>query len=142
MKKLFIFTVLMFTGVLSGMNLHAQSVTAEKGIDGGGTVAKAARTMPETRRFIGTVVSLDMQGQTLIARTRKGETAFDTSVARFPGSMTPGDLKPGEKVLVRYVEEDGRKVAKAILTTRVKPDREKAVWTGHEAVQPSGTPDN
>ncbi len=77
--------------------------------------AHTGRTHPEGRRYIGTVVTADRNTGALAARSWRGNAVFDASVARFSGKGGLGTLKPGKRILVRYFEESGRKVATAVM---------------------------
>jgi hypothetical protein len=90
----------------------------------------------DTRKYIGTVVATNQSTGTLIVKNWRGETVFDTSGARFGGQRGLMDLEPGERVLIRYVQEGGRKVATAIVEAAHKQEREEKPGAAARSVQP------
>lgn len=96
---------------------HAQPSEEQRGNEGrtsGYTIAH--RPQLEGERFVGIVSSTDTTKGILVVSTWRGETAFDASTAKFGGHVRLEDMKRGERVMVRYVEQNGRKVARAVIT--------------------------
>ncbi|OPX93907.1 MAG: hypothetical protein A4E62_01537 [Syntrophorhabdus sp. PtaU1.Bin002] len=76
----------------------APSVTKE----GPAVSAGAAKVLV----FKGTVVSIDTETKTMVAKDKKGEKTFDVSQAK-----NMPKLKAGDQVSFRYVEKDGKLMA-------------------------------
>jgi hypothetical protein len=105
--------------------MGAQAQTGPAGQSGSETVKDRSAPNPakpaqEGRRFVGTIASVNLPTRVLVVKNWRGETMFDASNARFARGAGLEELKPGERVLVRYVEEEGRKVAKAVITAQSK----------------------
>jgi len=77
------------------------------------------RSLSEGKRFIGTVVATDRAAKTIVARNWRGEAVFDTATARFAGHGSLEDVELGERVLIRYVEEGGKKIVRSNSTSPV-----------------------
>ena len=64
----------------------------------------------------GTVGKIDDAAKTFVVRTSAGK---DTTLVRTAATKVNGEgLKPGDRVVVRYLERDGKKVATSI---RIEP---------------------
>ncbi|HWZ86365.1 MAG TPA: hypothetical protein VN032_09190 [Thermoanaerobaculia bacterium] len=64
----------------------------------------------------GTVGKIDGAAKTFVVRTSAGK---DTTLVRTPATKVNGEgLKSGDRVVVRYLERDGKKVATSI---RIEP---------------------
>ena len=83
-------------------------------------VQKPVKPKPAGRHFIGIVVAVDIGAKTLIARNWRGQVVFDTARARFARPQGLEEIEPGERVVVRYVDEAGRKVARTVATAASK----------------------
>jgi hypothetical protein len=81
---------------------------------------QAGRPHPEGKRFIGTVLSADHRTSRLVVGSWRGETVFDVSAARFFGPGGFEDIEPGDRVMIRYVEDSGKKVALAVMEAAEK----------------------
>lgn len=105
------------------------------------TTGKADKPKLEGKRIIGTVAAVDMNTRTLTVKNWRGETLFDAGTARFARHTGLQDIVPGERVLVRYVEEDGKKVAKAVVTARAKSEKGESAGPGEGVTGSSETPE-
>jgi hypothetical protein len=94
------------------------------------------------KRFIGTVVSADNATKILLVRSWKGETVFDTATAQFARHGRLEDMEPGERVLIRYVEEDGKKVARFVIKAAFKYSNEKRNISNVQIGKPANIPEN
>lgn len=123
MKKICILASTCVIGLALAIGAYAQVSPA--GQSGSETVKdRSAPNQPkpaqEGRRFVGTIAAVDVPARALVVKSWRGETLFDVSAARFARGAKLEDLKPGERVLVRYIEEEGKKVAKAVITAQSK----------------------
>ena len=130
MKKIYILIGTCVIGLVLVTGAQAQTGPAKQ--SGSETVKDRSAPNPakpaqEGRRFVGTIASVDLPTRALVVKNWRGETIFDASTARFARGAGFEDLKPGERVLVRYVEEEGRKVAKAVITAQSKAGAVKDV---------------
>ena len=75
----------------------------------------------------GNILAIDEAGKSLTVKGRKGEVVLSiedkTSIKAGKDSKTFADLKTGDKVTVRYVESDGKKIAKSL---KIKTDSKKS----------------
>jgi hypothetical protein len=71
----------------------------------------------ETKRFSGRVVSINPVSQTLVVKSWRGEATFDAASAKIARHVNLEDLRPGDRILVNYIEEAGRKTAKVLVAT-------------------------
>jgi hypothetical protein len=74
-----------------------------------------------TRQFNGKVVRLDLETQKLVVKNRKGESGFvltsKTAYKKGRNAVQPAALKLGTQVLVRYHEQDDRRIAGQVTIT-------------------------
>lgn len=71
---------------------------------------------PRTMKFGGEVVKVEASQVTVKGR-EKGkatEKTFDVTTARFKGYKDAGEIKPGDKIGVLFVEPDGKAIAKTV----------------------------
>jgi hypothetical protein len=69
--------------------------------------AEAKKEAPKVQEFKGDFVSADAKAKTLVAKDDKGEVTF--SVAKKIAKFAAGD-----KIIVKYTEKDGKKVASSV----------------------------
>src|SRR5438876_11982222 len=75
------------------------------------TVTKPAHV----RQLVGSIVSVDAQAKTVVVqRTAKGKSQEYTFAADKDAAAALAQLKPGERVRVSYLEENGRMTAEKI----------------------------
>jgi hypothetical protein len=79
------------------------------------------KSRAETKRLSGTVVSIDSVTKTLVIKSWRGETAFDTD------GLKTGlkNVKPGDRVRISYIEKNGKKAAKALVVTSAGSEGKK-----------------
>ncbi len=67
------------------------------------------------RQLVGSIVSVDAQAKTVVVqRTAKGKSQEYTFAADKDAAAALAQLKPGERVRVSYIEENGRMTAEKI----------------------------
>lgn len=80
---------------------------------------------PKVHQFTGDVMAVDATAKTLTAKNQKGEKVFDIA-----GLTKATDAKAGDKVLVKYVEKDGKDIAQSVKVTKAgkkaEPKKEEA----------------
>jgi len=144
MKKICMLVSTCVVGLMLATGIHAQGSPAVQ--SGSETVKdRAAPNAPkaaqEGRRFVGTIASVDLSARALVVKSWRGETVFDASTARFARGGKLEDLKPGERVLVRYTDEEGRKVAKAVITAQSKAVKDENAGVVKEAEKAAASPE-
>ena len=80
--------------------------------------------------FTGEVTAMDMAAKTLTVKGKKGDMTFDVTDAKMKG-----EPKAGDKVVVRYMEKDGKMVAKFVGPKKAWKKKEKT-----EAPAPAPAP--
>ncbi|MGH7320591.1 MAG: DUF5666 domain-containing protein [Candidatus Rokuibacteriota bacterium] len=83
--------------------------------------AKAAKPAAEkTRRHVGTVKAVDAAGKTLTVEEKSGDATVavtdKTTIKRGKDSVKLEDLKAGDQVTVVYAQQNGKDVARSIIT--------------------------
>lgn len=78
------------------------------------------KAAPKAKTFKGEFASMDATAKTIVARDAKGEMTFDVS-----GVKKPAEFKAGEKIMVMYIEIDGKKMAKTIVKQAAKKEAQK-----------------
>ena len=74
----------------------------------------------ERKRLTGTVVAVDTASKTLVVKNWRGQTTFDAAGAKLARRASLEDIVPGDRIVVSYAEEDGRKTAKTLVATPVR----------------------
>jgi len=83
--------------------------------------AEAKKEAPKVEEFKGVFVSADAKAKTLVAKDDKAEVTFNVNkIAKFAA---------GDKIVVKYTEKDGKKVASSVK----KAPAEKKVETKKDA---------
>jgi hypothetical protein len=137
LKSLFVPFLVVFLSATGVTNTFAQK--APSGHFDAGKQEKVllseTRTKPkaEKKRLSGTVVAVDVESRTLIVRNWRGETTFDVAGAKLVRSVNLEDIRPGDRVVMSYAEEGGRKAAKAVIATPAKPKEENGAEASEEA---------
>lgn len=72
--------------------------------------------------YRGEVTTVDVAAKTLTVKGKKGDMTFDVTDVKMKG-----EPKPGHKVMVRYMEKDGKMVATSVLREGVKKLSKKEV---------------
>ncbi len=86
--------------------------------------APAMGPKAERKRVFGTVVAVDTASKTLVVKDWRGETTFDTDGAKLVRGANLEDIRPGDRVVLSYAEEGGRKTAKIVIATPATPQQE------------------
>ncbi len=73
------------------------------------------------RRFSGTVAAVDAVSKTVVVKNWRGETTFDAAGAKLARRANVEDIRPGDRVVMSYAEEGGRKTAKVVIVVPAKP---------------------
>jgi hypothetical protein len=115
MKNIARFLLVVFALVLSGPVFSEMTAFASQ---------KTEKNMLEAlkglklRQHTGVIMSVDSDQQRLVIKNRRGEHFFsitpDTQVKKGREKFTQADLKPGVKVIVRYWEKEGKKIAQIV----------------------------
>lgn len=75
----------------------------------------------------GNILAIDAAGKLLTVKGRKGDVALSiedkTTIKEGKDPKVFSDLKTGDKVTVKYVESDGKKIAKSV---KIKADSKKS----------------
>jgi len=100
------------------------------------------RPNPEERRFIGTVVVVDDITKTLVAKTWLREVVFDVAATRFAEDGSLQDLRPGDRVFIRYIEENGKKVVGSIIKADHKAKTSERPQSGTHMAKPARNSEN
>lgn len=78
---------------------------------------------PAARRHVGTVKAVDSAAGTLTVSEKEGEVTVSVgekaTIKKGQKNVTLKDLKPGDEVIIRYVKEDGKDMARSV-TVRAK----------------------
>lgn len=73
---------------------------------------------PAARRHVGTVKAVDAAAGTLTVSEKDGEVTVSvgekTAIKKGQKNVRLNDLKAGDEVIIRYVTEDGKDVARSV----------------------------
>jgi len=121
-KACALISVLLGVALFAGSAL-AQAKPAEKSKPaekGQPAVQTAAKAEPATRHQVtGQVVSTDAAKKMLVLKAKDKEMTF---TATEKAALKLADLKAGDKVVVRYTEEQGKLTAHSITKPEAKPE--------------------
>lgn len=84
-------------------------------------------TKTKAMKFRGTVTNMDMAAKMMTVSGKKGDMTFDVSTAKM--KVEP---KAGDRVKVRYMEQDGKMVASWVHTKEAKKIKTKTTTTTKE----------
>ena len=73
------------------------------------TTTETTKSKGKRHEYRGEVVSMDAAAKTLVVKGKKGEMTFDVSSAKMKG-----EAKAGDKVMVKYMEKDGKMMASSV----------------------------
>ena len=79
------------------------------------TTTTTTTTKHKSMRFKGEVTNVDMAAKTMTVKGKKGDTDFDISSAKMKREPMAGD-----KVSVRYTEQDGKMMASSVHMGKAK----------------------
>ncbi len=95
-------------------------------------VAFAAKKAPAKKVKIlavtGEVLAVDAKAMTLTVKGKKGEVAVTTDEkTKFAKGKSLAEVKVGDKATVKYVEEDGKNIAKSVMFRAIPAKKVKKV---------------
>jgi len=93
------------------------------------------KAAPKAKTFKGEFVSMDAAAKTIVAKDAKGEMTFDVA-----GVKKIAEFKAGDKVMVSYMEKDGKMVAKTVAKQAAKKEAAKKEEAKKEEPKPAATP--
>jgi Cu/Ag efflux protein CusF len=120
MKKILMVALAVLIAVAFVTSVFAQekpAVTPEKA----STAEKSGKV--KARPFAGEIMSVDVATKTIVVKGKKAEATFDLGDAKFAKAYRMEDVKPGDKVLVRFEEKDGKMIAKYVVKAVGKPKK-------------------
>jgi hypothetical protein len=130
MKKIFMIALAILISVAFVTTVFAQApkdapkpaAAADKpAVDKPAKAEKAAKpAKAKAKAFTGEVVNADAAA--FVAKDKKGEMTFDVSGVK---GYKAEDDKAGDKVVVKYAEKDGKKMASAIKKVKAPAKKEK-----------------
>jgi hypothetical protein len=94
----------------------AYSETAGSGV----SAAKPAlsKAAVKVHQFNGALLNLDLQGSRLVVKNKRTEAQFiltsETAYKEGRRAVRPTNLKEGMKIRVRYIERDGKRIARTV----------------------------
>jgi phosphoribosylformylglycinamidine (FGAM) synthase-like amidotransferase family enzyme len=80
----------------------------------GGDKPEKAKKNEVVKKFSGKVVSVDAAAKTIVARRMKTDMTFDVAGAKFASNTKLENIKADDKIAIKYIEKDGRNVARDI----------------------------
>jgi Cu/Ag efflux protein CusF len=99
-------------------------------------VEKAEKPKAEkAKSFKGEFVSMDAAAKTIVAKGEKGDMTFDVA-----GVKKMAEFKAGDKIMVSYMEKDGKMVAKTVVKQATKKEAPKKEAPKKEEVKPAPAP--
>ena len=105
MKKALLIVLAVLISVVFMTTVFAQEKKVEPKKDAP-AAAEAKKEAPKAEEFKGDFVSADAKAKTLVAKDEKGEVTFNVNkIAKFAA---------GDKIVVKYTEKDGKKVASSV----------------------------
>jgi microtubule-associated protein 1 len=78
------------------------------------TVFAAEQKAPKAMTFKGAVVSVDAKTNMLVVKGEKKDMSFNVTGAKWDGYKAVDELKAGDKVVVKYVEKEGKMMATTV----------------------------
>ena len=75
------------------------------------TVFAAEKKAPKAMTFKGAVVSMDAKTNMLVVKGEKGDMSFDVAGAKSADYKAMDEVKAGDKVVVKYMEKEGKMMA-------------------------------
>ena len=90
---------------------------------------------PKAKSFKGEFVSMDAAAKTIVAKGEKGDMTFDVA-----GVKKMAEFKAGDKIMVSYMEKDGKMVAKKVVKQAAKKEAPKKEAPKKEEAKPAPAP--
>ena len=134
MKKvsMFLFAVIIGIAFVSTTFAQAPAGTTEKKET---TTTTTTTTKTKTMKFHGKVTNMDMAAKMMTVTGKKGDMTFDVSNAKVKGEINVGD-----KVRVKYMEQDGKMMASAVKVTKGKKMKTTTTTTTTEKKEETTAP--
>ena len=85
-----------------------------------GTVFAAEKKAPKAMTLRGEVVSMDAPTKMLVVKGQKGDMTFDVAGAKLAGYKAMDEVKAGDKVVVKYMQKEGKMMATMVGKAPVK----------------------
>ena len=73
--------------------------------------AAEKKVLPKALMFKGAVASVDAATKMLVVKGEKGDMSFNVAGAKWGGYKAMDEVKAGDKVVVKYVEKEGKMMA-------------------------------
>jgi len=121
MKKIFMVVLTVLIGAAFVTTAFAQARPEAKPADKPAAAASEKapahekKASPKAKTFKGEFVSMDAAAKTIVAKDTKDEMTFDVA-----GVKKMAEFKVGDKIMVAYIEKDGKMVAKAVAKQAAK----------------------
>ena len=84
------------------------------------TVFAADKKAPKAMTFKGSVVSVDATTKMLVVKGDKKDMSFGVAGAKWDGYKAMDEVKPGDKVVVKYMEKEGKMTATMVGKAQMK----------------------
>ena len=85
-----------------------------------GTVFAAEKKAPKAMTFKGAVVSVDAGANMIVVKGDKKDMSFSVAGAKWEGYKAMDEVKAGDKVVVKYMEKDGKMAATMVGKAQMK----------------------
>ena len=89
-------------------------------------------TKSKAMMFTGKVTNMDTAAKMMTVKGKKGEMTFDVS-----GATMKDEAKAGDKVTVKYMEKDGKKMASSVAMGGAKKTKTTTTKTKVEKAEPA-----
>ena len=98
-------------------------------------VEKKAAPKGKAQQYRGEVTGMDTAAKTLTVKGKKGDMTFDVTNAKMKA-----EPKAGDKVMVKYVEKDGKMIASSVIVKGAKAKTTKTTTTTKEKKEETTAP--
>jgi microtubule-associated protein 1 len=142
MKKVLMAVLAVFIGIAFVTSVFAQSATDKATKAATDTAQEKAKAAPapekkaapkgKVQQYRGEVTGMDTAAKTLTVKGKKGDMTFDVTDAKMKA-----EPKAGDKVMVKYMEKDGKMVAKSVSMKGVKKAGKKEAKPAAPAPAPA-----
>ena len=114
MNRLLMVGFVLLFSITFGTITTAEEKKEKSKHEAGGHMHEKGKTGGVAKKFAGKVVSFDEVTKTLVVKRNKTEETFDASGTKLASNTKLEELKADERVAIKYVEKDGKKIATAI----------------------------
>ncbi len=125
-KAIAIIVSVLFVLSVAGLSFAAEKMEKKEAAPAEKMEKKAPA---KVKQVTGEVTAVDATAKTLTVKGKKGEVALmaddKTSVMMGKEKKALGDVKVGDKVMVKYAEMDGKNMAKSIMVPPAKKEMKK-----------------